>query len=367
MEYKVYQQQDMSVSNWTGGTTKELSIYPKAAKYLDRNFIWRLSSATIETEESDFSKLPDYNRVLVVLEGDVVLAHQDERVARLKQYEQDRFDGAFKTKSFGKITDYNLMTLKGNEGFLTCIPLEKEPKDVSFNQVSGFEKCSHGFYCNEGYAVVSLNGQTIMVGQGQQLVIDGQCDEKYHITVMGEGVLIQSEVYFNESEGEFAPVEIPREPLSFDDWKCCMYLANSQFRGAKFIFKRKKEEWLDEALGRVVEILEKTGLTTLIFLIGVAAIILLSYQTCSDGQMLGLIGAWLVVDSVLVSPLLYLCFVPKPVRKHIKKISELTPYEQKVRQEQIESNPRIQRILDNTITGNPNYTGPTGPFSRKNK
>ncbi len=365
MEHKIYHENDMQIGKWMGGTTKELAIFPQNSKYLDRNFIWRVSSATIEVEESNFTKLPDYNRVLMVLDGDVVLAHQDERVARLKQYEQDRFDGAFKTRSFGKITDYNLMTLKGNEGFLTYIQPTEQPQQVTFNNIEGFHKNSFGFFCAKGYAVVTLNGQSIMVCEGQQLVIDGECDETYHISVMGEGALIQAEIYYNETNDEFAPVEIPKEPVSFDDWKCSMYLANSQFRGAKYIFKRKKEEWYDEALGRVIDILEKTGLTTMFFLIGVEVILLLAYKTCSDLEMIGLIGIWLVVDSLVVSPLLYLIAAPKPVRKHIKKISELTPYEEKVRQSQIESNPRIQRILDNTITGNPDFKGPTGLFGKK--
>ena len=113
MEYKLYRESDFRVSNWTGGKTKQLAIFPESASYLERNFLWRLSTATCEKEESLFSRLPDFDRVLMVLEGSVVLAHQDVRVARLQELEQDRFDGAYTTKSFGRITDYNLMVAKG--------------------------------------------------------------------------------------------------------------------------------------------------------------------------------------------------------------------------------------------------------------
>ena len=41
-------------SRWTGGTTTELAIFPETSSYMDRNFIWRLSSAVIDTEESAF-------------------------------------------------------------------------------------------------------------------------------------------------------------------------------------------------------------------------------------------------------------------------------------------------------------------------
>ena len=80
MEYRIYRESDFRVSNWTGGKTRQLAIFPENASYLERNFLWRLSSATCEKEESQFTRLPDFDRVLLVLEGSVVLAHQDERL-----------------------------------------------------------------------------------------------------------------------------------------------------------------------------------------------------------------------------------------------------------------------------------------------
>ena len=37
--------------------------------------------------------------------------------------------------------------------------------------------------------------------------------------------------------------------------------------------------------------------------------------------------------------------VPKPVRKHIKKVENLTPYEQRVREEELGSNERLEKVL----------------------
>ena len=134
MSIKIYKSEDFTPSRWTGGTTTQLAIFPQDADYVKRNFIWRLSTATCDLEETTFSKLPDYDRVLMVLKGDVVLAHQDVRVARLGELEQDRFDGGYITKSFGKITDYNLMTAKGNKGYLDVIELTAESRELEFEQ-----------------------------------------------------------------------------------------------------------------------------------------------------------------------------------------------------------------------------------------
>ena len=62
----------------------------------------------------------------MVIEGEVVLSYENQRVTRLIRLEQDRFDGGWNTTSFGKITDYNLMVRKGSEGYLDLIFPEKE-------------------------------------------------------------------------------------------------------------------------------------------------------------------------------------------------------------------------------------------------
>ena len=57
-----------AVSRWSGGTTTQLAISPANALYADREFLWRVSSAVVELPESDFTPLPDYDRILMILE-----------------------------------------------------------------------------------------------------------------------------------------------------------------------------------------------------------------------------------------------------------------------------------------------------------
>ena len=50
---------DYLTTSWSGGTTTQLTIAPAGAVYADRDFLWRVSSATVELDESDFTALPD--------------------------------------------------------------------------------------------------------------------------------------------------------------------------------------------------------------------------------------------------------------------------------------------------------------------
>lgn len=104
---------DYHSSSWSGGTTTQLAIAPAGADYGARDFLWRLSSATVELEQSDFTALPDYRRLIATLEGEIRLRHNGgERIA-LPPLRVHAFDGADETRSFGRCRDFNLMLRKG--------------------------------------------------------------------------------------------------------------------------------------------------------------------------------------------------------------------------------------------------------------
>lgn len=346
MKAYIYKEENYNTSRWTGGLTKELAVYPSKSKYLDRNFIWRLSSATVETDESNFSKLPDYDRVLMVMEGEVVLSYEGERVVRLKELEQDRFDGGWKTKSFGKITDFNLMVRKGNEGYLDLIYPESEKSRYSSSFETKLPKTTHALYCKEGYGVVTCGGTDHMVSRGQLLVLEYDKDEEAAYSIMGEGVIIRAQIFYDDMQGQLFAEEIPKEKASFDDFKCCMYLANVQFRWAKYLVKKLRTQWFDEALSTAIRKVEKFYLTFLAFLLGVIGVFALYIaKDLSNAAVVLLLLGWIIIDSILVSPLIYMAFVPKPVRKHIKDVNNLTPYEQRVRDEELGRNEHLEKVM----------------------
>jgi environmental stress-induced protein Ves len=97
------------ISDWSGGKTKELFIYPENSDYKEKNFDWRISSASVEIEESIFTKLPGINRIIMPLKGVLSLNHLQHRKVKLNEFEQDRFRGDWTTKSKGEVIDFNVM------------------------------------------------------------------------------------------------------------------------------------------------------------------------------------------------------------------------------------------------------------------
>lgn len=106
---------DMPVSLWSGGRTTEIYIAPEGALYAERNFLFRISTAEVELEESDFTSLPDYNRLIASVSGTMRLTHGANGSEKLVLPRSTvyAFDGGIQTHCVGKARDLNLMLRKG--------------------------------------------------------------------------------------------------------------------------------------------------------------------------------------------------------------------------------------------------------------
>jgi environmental stress-induced protein Ves len=124
-----------SAKAWANGTTTELVKYPPESDFVKRDFIFRISTATVEAEESTFSDFSGLTRVLMVLEGSMTLIHEGRYQKQLNPYDQDTFDGSWSTKSIGKVRDFNLMCNHQAVGKSCAISLnEMEKQLISFTQ-----------------------------------------------------------------------------------------------------------------------------------------------------------------------------------------------------------------------------------------
>ena len=346
MEQILYKCDDFKVGSWVGGSVKELAIFPHNAQYLNRDFIWRISTYDMEAEEATFPRLADYDRILVVTEGEAVLSYEDERISRLAELEQDSFDGQWKTTCFGKVKSFDLAVRKGSQGYVDVLFPEKESRTFPVPAASEAKNQTHAFFCLEGYCLVSSKKGSTMVKPGQILILEYEDDEPADYSLMGEGKIIRSMIFFNDMEELMGPETIPAEKPSFDDFRCCIYLANTQFKWAPYIVKSLREIWFTQQLSKAIKKIEKFYIPTLVFfIIAMITGILVMKHGGTDGQVILAILIWFVIDCLLISPLIYMCTVPKPVRKHMKKVSQLTPYEQRIREEELGRNERLEKIM----------------------
>ena len=86
-------QTDYSLSRWSGGTTTQVAIMPADAVYARRDFLWRISSACVELEESDFTALPDYDRWISTVQGEMRLTASEEIAEDFAEIPIDLLEG----------------------------------------------------------------------------------------------------------------------------------------------------------------------------------------------------------------------------------------------------------------------------------
>ena len=167
MTLTVLRPADYVTTQWSGGATTQLAIAPVGAVYADRDFLWRVSSATVELEESDFTPLPDYRRFISTVRGDMTLSHNGGAELTLRPGDVHEFDGGDDTHSRGRCSVFNLMLRKGGaDGTMSCLRLSGKGK---FTPEAGMENvllfCAAG-----GGSILRDGGDTLRFSAGEAIL-----------------------------------------------------------------------------------------------------------------------------------------------------------------------------------------------------
>lgn len=155
---------------WSGGTTRQVWIFPEGSSYTDRNFKIRISTATVDVEESNFTSLPGYFRTLMVLEGELKTVHKNQHIARLKKFETDQFLGEWETKGYGRCTDFNIICTGQYDVLVEDIGPDAGEWFLDFE--STFHKV--GFYIHKGGAELYSTTSKVQLHQGDFILLEGE-------------------------------------------------------------------------------------------------------------------------------------------------------------------------------------------------
>ena len=131
------------VSNWSGGSTTQLYIYPANATLQELNFDLRISSAIIEVESSNFTKFPGYQRIIFPLEGILTLQHDQNKAYQLQPFELSTFNGESDTSGQGKVKDFNIIFKPSISPQVTIIELSNK-EEYQFELIKGLVYCVKG-------------------------------------------------------------------------------------------------------------------------------------------------------------------------------------------------------------------------------
>jgi environmental stress-induced protein Ves len=164
MEIQLVKATELPITKWSGGTTTQLFIHPATSDFSKKEFDYRISTASVELEDSSFTPFPNYNRKLMIVEGVLDLFHEGHYAIQLHPFDQDAFSGDWKSHSKGKVIDFNVIYKPGYNAKLFHFELSKG-EEVRLNC-----KETTLFYVLYGEIVVS-NGSA---QQKDVIIIDGK-------------------------------------------------------------------------------------------------------------------------------------------------------------------------------------------------
>ena len=112
-----------------GGVTRELASHPKAASAQDDAWDWRVSIAEI-SKAGPFSAFAGTDRVLTVIDGELLLLNVDGAEHPLEKHRPFRFSGQEPSSAAlptGNVQALNVLTRKGSfKGYTSIIELSKK-------------------------------------------------------------------------------------------------------------------------------------------------------------------------------------------------------------------------------------------------
>lgn len=191
MEYKIIASEHLHPVTWAGGITTQLYIFPETADYQQKNFQFRLSTATVDAEKSDFTPLSGISRKLMVLAGSVTLIHENHYSRQLKKFDVDVFEGDWKTSSIGKCTDFNLMTRGNTTGELSSIIIKKD-QYIKRNLKQTCDICF--IYAYSGRVRINIKNEMIMINKGNLLILNKLTARNFEIKGIEDTELVFSEI-----------------------------------------------------------------------------------------------------------------------------------------------------------------------------
>jgi len=108
MNIKHIRLEDTKTSSWTQGETTEYYIYPESCDYANKDFLFRVSSATINEQPARFTLFIGYTRYLMMLDNEVDISINRNRATYHKQ-QTIKFHSEDDTIAYSTGKDFNLM------------------------------------------------------------------------------------------------------------------------------------------------------------------------------------------------------------------------------------------------------------------
>lgn len=202
--------------------------------------------------------------------------------------------------------------------------------------------------CTEGYIVLSAGDEAEMLKSGSEMSMEYMPGKTPEIRLAGHG---KCEVSISEAAGkadeEIYDPQIPKGRTTGKDFIAAMKLSlgDNSVNWTVRSMKQNVDVWYMPALEKKILFIKKYFITLIVWLAGIIACAALLKTGLSTGQVFAVMIAFSIVFVFLISPLIYLAILPKPVTAYIKKVEDLTPEEMRAFEKQNNYDPHLEKLI----------------------
>lgn len=119
---KFIKRDEFKDSKWSAGVTTEVFIYPEGASVGEKNFDFRISTATCNEKVSNYTPYKGFKRYITPIDNVMNIKTGGENFV-LSPYEVLFFSGDVETKSSGDVRDFNLIYKKDLEAKMYALSI----------------------------------------------------------------------------------------------------------------------------------------------------------------------------------------------------------------------------------------------------
>lgn len=182
MRIELIHKREVTPAEWDGGKTWELFIFPKEAKYADRDFDFRISTASIEKSPSTFTRFKGYRRFLVMLTGDLHIIRNGEKES-VKHNQVFKFSSDDEIDSYSSGQDFNLMVKE--DKWISSVEVSKSGKETGARLLFVFAMDDCEVLCNE--ESFQLNGgDCLVIDNNEMQLVNLKADKEIILGVLNE-------------------------------------------------------------------------------------------------------------------------------------------------------------------------------------
>lgn len=164
---KIISKDSIKPSVWDGGKTFEYLIYPKDSIYAERNFLFRISSASITKTPSHFTRFLGFKRYLVMLDN-VLEIDRNNKKEFYTESDIFKFPSNDEIVSYSLGNDFNLMV--ADSVAFSSVELSNELKNSTSDFVFVFAKKPTSLQLNNQEITLKSNDLLCLENSGKDTI-----------------------------------------------------------------------------------------------------------------------------------------------------------------------------------------------------